>query len=121
NRGVALDDLGRYEEALKAIDKAIVLKPDYAEAWNNRGVALDDLGRYEEALKAFDKAIELKPDDASPWYNKACAYSLKGDKENALKHLSKVIALDAKSKEEAKSDADFKNLWDDEDFKRIVS
>jgi len=58
---------------------------------------------------------------ALAWYNKACSYSRKGDKENALKNLSKAVDLDAKSKEKAKSDADFKNLWDDEDFKRIVS
>ena len=59
---------------------------------------------------------------ALAWYNKACSYSRKGDKENALKNLSKAIALDAKSKEKAKSDDDFKNFWDDDDdFKRIVS
>ncbi len=121
NRGFTLGKLGRHEEALKAFDKAIELKPDDARAWNNRGVALGKLGRYEEALEAHDKAIELKPDDARAWYNKACAYYLKGDKENALKNLSKAIALDAKYKEDAKSDDDFKNLWDNEDFKRIVS
>ena len=121
NRGVALDKLGRHEEALEAFDKAIELKPDYSDAWNNRGVTLGKLGRHEEALKAYDKAIELKPDFASAWYNKACSYSLKGDKENALKNLSKAIDLDAKYKEMAKRDEDFKNLWDDEDFKRIVS
>jgi len=54
-------------------------------------------------------------------YNKACACSLKEDKENALKHLSKATDLDAKYKEDAKSDEDFKNLWDDDDFKRVVS
>ena len=121
NRGVALDKLGRHEEALEAFDKAIELKPDYSDAWNNSGVTLDELGRYDEALKAYDKAIELKPDFAVAWYNKARSYSLIGDKENALKNLSKAIDLDAKSKEMAKSDEDFKNLWDDEDFKRIVS
>ena len=121
SRGIALGKLDRYEEALKACDGAIELKPDYATAWNNRGIALGKLGRYEEALKACDKAIELKSDYATAWYNKACAYSLRGDKKNALKHLSKAIALDAKYKEKAKSDMDFKNLWDDDDFKRIVS
>jgi tetratricopeptide (TPR) repeat protein len=121
SRGDDFYQSNEYELALKAYDKAIELKPDYAVAWDNKGFVLAKLGRYEEALKACDKAIKLKPDFANPWYNKACAYSLKGDKENALKHLSKAIDLDAKYKEKAKSDEDFKNLWDDEDFKRIVS
>jgi tetratricopeptide (TPR) repeat protein len=130
SRGDDFYQSNEYELALKAYDKAIALKPDYAVAWYNRGFILGELGRHEEALKAFDKAIELKPDDAEAWYNKACVYSLKGDKEKALKHLSKAIDFaatyeeKAKSdeyKEKAKRDEDFKNLWDDEDFKRIVS
>jgi tetratricopeptide (TPR) repeat protein len=120
NRGVDLFQRGEYELALKAFDKAIELKP-YFVAWNNRGLALAKLGQYEEALEAYDKAIELKPDYATAWYNKACAYSRKGDKENALKYLSKAMDLKSKYKEMAKSDDAFKNLWDDEDFKRIVS
>jgi tetratricopeptide (TPR) repeat protein len=121
NKGVALQTLGRLEEALKACDRAIKLNPDYVEVWNNKGLALGKLGRYEEALIAHDKAIELKPEDASTWYNKACTYSWKDDKENTLKNLSKATDLDAKFKEMAKSDADFKNFWADEDFKKIVS
>jgi tetratricopeptide (TPR) repeat protein len=124
NRGVALDELGRYDEALKAFDKAIELQSDYANAWNNRGVVLGSKSkprRYDEALEAYKKASELEPDFAEAWFNQACIYSLKGDKKNALKHLSKAIDLDAKYKEKAKTDDDFKNLWDDEDFKRIVS
>jgi tetratricopeptide (TPR) repeat protein len=121
NKGFALAKLGRYEEALKVIDKAIELDPDYAEAWDSRGFALAKLGRYEEALKVIDKAIGLKSDEAEIRFHKACTYSLKGDKENALKNLSKAIDLDAKCKKHAKRDEDFKNLWDDDDFKRIVS
>jgi tetratricopeptide (TPR) repeat protein len=121
NKGAALDNLGRYDEALKAYDKTIELKPKFAKGWYNKGVALGNLARYDEALKAYDKTIELKRDYAEAWYNKACTYSRTGDKENALKHLSEAIALDAKYKEMAKSDDAFKNLWDDEDFKKVVS
>jgi tetratricopeptide (TPR) repeat protein len=120
NKGVALGNLGRYDEVLKAYDKAIELKPNFAEAWINKSYELYRLGRYDEALKAYDKAIELKPDDADAWYNKTCVYSLKGDKENLLKNLYKAIELDAKYKEEAKKDEDFRNFWDDKDFKKIV-
>jgi len=120
NKGVTLDNLGRYDEEFKAYDKAIKINPDYADAWYNKGVTLGNLGRYDEALKAYDKAIEIKPDFAKAWYNKAWAYSLKGDKENSIKNLSRAIELDPKSKEIAKKDKDFKNFWNDEDFKKIV-
>ena len=120
NEGVALIQLGRYEEALKAYDKAIELNPNDAVTWCNKGVVLRVFGRYEEALKAYDKAIELKPDLAEAWYGKGCVYFLKGDKRNALENLSKAIELNPISKEEAKKDKGFKNLWDDEDFKRIT-
>ena len=121
NRGQECFFRGRYREALKQFDKAIELKRDDFAAWNNKGVALVKLDRYEEALKVYDKAIKLNPDDDNLWYNRACAYSRKGDKENALKSLSKATDLDVKYKEMAKSDYDLKNLWDNEDFKRVVS
>ena len=121
NRGIDFYYKGQYELALKAFDKAIEMKPDFAEAWYNKGVTLAKLGRYDEALKAYDKAIEIKSDYAKAWYNKARMHSLKGNKENALKNLSRAIELDRKYKEDAKKDEDFKNLWDDEDFKRVTS
>jgi len=120
NRGIHLYYKGKYELALKAFEKAIELKPDYAKAWYSKGVILGKLGRREEELKAYEKAIELKPDYAEAWYNKACMYSLRGDKENALKNLSKAIELNSEDKEKAKKDEDFKNLWDDKDFKKLV-
>ncbi len=78
------------------------------------------LGRHDGAIKHYDKAIELQADSANAWYNKACAYSLKGDKERSLYNLRKAIELDPEYKEKAKKDEDFRNLWDDENFKKIV-
>ncbi|MGB5595240.1 MAG: tetratricopeptide repeat protein, partial [Crocosphaera sp.] len=73
NRGIALDDLGRYEEAIASYDKALEIKPDKDEAWNNRGVALYNLGRYEDAIASYDKALEFKPDDHEAWNNRGIA------------------------------------------------
>jgi predicted O-linked N-acetylglucosamine transferase (SPINDLY family) len=57
-----LNALQRYQGALASYDRAIALKPDYAEAYNNRGNSLSELKRFEEALASYDKAIALKPD-----------------------------------------------------------
>ncbi len=45
NRGFDFYYKGKYELALKAFEKAIEIKPDYAEGWHNKGVALGNLGR----------------------------------------------------------------------------
>ena len=40
--GNALKDQGKLEEAIEAYNKALAIKPDYAEAYNNMGNALQD-------------------------------------------------------------------------------
>ena len=60
--GIALQDQGKLEEAIEAYSKALAIKPDYAEAYNNMGNALKDQGKLEEAIEAYSKALAIKPD-----------------------------------------------------------
>ncbi len=120
NKGTALVDLQRYEEALVAYEKATELKPDKLEAWNNKGVTLGKLQRFEEALTAYEKAIELEPDDSDVWYNKACLHSLTGSSELAIQALKHSIDLNVTYREEAKTDSDFDNIRDDQEFKQLI-
>lgn len=53
---------GKYQQCVLAANQAIMLKPDYAEAYNNVGSAYNALGDYERAIEALNKAISLKPD-----------------------------------------------------------
>ena len=43
NRGLLLDELGRYDEAVKSFDEVIEIKPDDYEAWFFRGRLLEKL------------------------------------------------------------------------------
>jgi protein O-mannosyl-transferase len=52
----------RFDDAIAAARKALELRPDYAQAWNNIGAAYNDLGRFEEAANACKEALRLKPD-----------------------------------------------------------
>ncbi|MEM9246433.1 MAG: tetratricopeptide repeat protein [Cyanobacteria bacterium P01_F01_bin.153] len=69
-RGNALDELGRYDEAIAAYDRALEADPKFYAAWVNRGYCLDRLGRYRGAITAFDQALRLKPDYDGLWYNR---------------------------------------------------
>jgi Flp pilus assembly protein TadD/predicted Zn-dependent protease with MMP-like domain len=59
----ALNDLGRTQEALPAVDEAISLAPDLAEARYERGVVLFNLCRFEDAREAFSSVLRQSPDD----------------------------------------------------------
>jgi tetratricopeptide (TPR) repeat protein len=57
-----LQKLGRSAEALTALNQAIALNRESAEAWTIRGEAAWALERYDQAIIAFDKALQVNPD-----------------------------------------------------------
>jgi tetratricopeptide (TPR) repeat protein len=55
---------GKLEEAIEAYNKALAIKPDYAEAYYNLGITLKDQGKLEEAIEAYNKTLAIKPVNA---------------------------------------------------------
>lgn len=62
NQGNELALQGKIEEAIALWQKAINLKPDFAEPYGQMGMILRHQGKYKEAIPLLEKAIELKPD-----------------------------------------------------------
>jgi len=60
-RGAILNRLGRFDEALKSLDQAIVERPDLVTAREEKGEALWQLGRRNEAVGAWTEAVKLNP------------------------------------------------------------
>jgi tetratricopeptide (TPR) repeat protein len=58
---LALLNLNRIDEAIKAFDKLTQLDPNNPDVWAKRGTATESQGKYEESKNYFDKALELKP------------------------------------------------------------
>jgi hypothetical protein len=81
NRGSALKDLKRYEEALASYDKAIACEPLHAQAFNNRGLVLQALGQTELAIASYERAIQIAPDYADAYWNKSLDLLLAGNFE----------------------------------------
>ena len=84
-----------YVGAIADYDKAIQLKPDYAEAYNNRGLAKHELGEHAAALIDFGEAIQLKPGLSVAYNNRALAKSALGDLRAAIADYDEAIQLNA--------------------------
>ena len=67
--GTVLQDQGKLGEAILAYKKALSIKPDYADAYNNLGTVLQDQGKLGEAILAYNKAVSIKPDYAKAYNN----------------------------------------------------
>lgn len=63
NRGAAMIELGRKEEAIKYFDRAIEIEPENATSYINRAIAKKELGMDSEASEDFSKGLELETDD----------------------------------------------------------
>ncbi|MDD4454080.1 MAG: tetratricopeptide repeat protein [Candidatus Methanomethylophilaceae archaeon] len=96
NKGVALDDLGRYDEAISCYDRALEVDPKYAYAWNGKGNALKHLGRYDEAISCYDRALEVDPKYAYAWYNKGNALDDLGRYDEAIACYDRALEVDPK-------------------------
>ena len=97
DQGIALASAGRYDEALKAFDRALELRPGYPQALINRGNALEDLRRPDAALASYDRALSIMPGNAGFHINRGNAISALGDHRGALESYDRAIALDAAS------------------------
>lgn len=71
NRGIALQSLNRFEEALVSYQKALALKPDYLDVSVNCGAVLQSLKRFDEALICFEKVLAVNPNHVNALCNRA--------------------------------------------------
>ena len=72
-----LQELKRIDEALASYDRALAVRPDYADALNNRGMILQELKRFDEALASYDRLLAVKADHPHAFNGAAaCAINL---------------------------------------------
>lgn len=110
----------RYENALHCFEQVKEKDPNNYQIWRDRSVPLMKLGRYEEAQTSLKRAVNLKQDDSGSFYNGARLYALQGNSQLAVKNLRQAITLDPSIRETAKSEPDFVDLENNEDFNKLV-
>ncbi len=80
--------LGQNDEAIKAIDLAIKIDPNWLNA---KAIAFFELNRYEECIEAFDQAYRFNPKDISQTHIKANAYASIGKFQQAIECIDRVL------------------------------
>ena len=81
------------EAAVEAYTKALAIKPDYAEVYNNMGITLKDQGKLEAAVEAYTKALAIKPDYAEVNSNMGNVLREQGKPEQAIEAYTKALAI----------------------------
>jgi tetratricopeptide (TPR) repeat protein len=83
---ILAERLGRPEEAIGALDKAVEFYPEYAKAVAGRGVLLARAGRRTEAIRDAEEAL-LRDGRPPNLYQVGCIYALtaKSEREDRLK------------------------------------
>ena len=73
--------------------QAILLKPDYANAYDYRGSARIDRGDLDEAIEDFTKAIQLEPKSYPYYEHRGAAFEEKKEYRSALADYQKAMDL----------------------------
>jgi Flp pilus assembly protein TadD len=86
---------GRNDEAIRAYQRALALRPNSAEAYNKLGDAHYYAGRFNQAIDAYKQAARLRPDQPEAYYNLGLAYLEIGDRESAIAQSRILETIDA--------------------------
>src|SRR6202451_3394482 len=93
NRANMLHALDRFDEALASYDRALALRPAYAEVLINRGVTLHALARFVDALASYDAAVVLWPGSDAAFANRGMALHALKRFDEALASFDRALAL----------------------------
>ena len=93
SKGIKGADFDQLEQKLNGTNKALVIKPDDADAHYNIGTVLQKQNKLEEAIEAYSKALAIKPDDADTHYNIGIVFHGLNKLEEAIEAYNKALAI----------------------------
>ena len=84
--------IGQLDTAVKDYEKALALKPDYAEALYNLGITLRELDQIDAAIKSYKQALTIKPDYSGAHNNLGNIFLELGQLDDAVDHFEWAVA-----------------------------
>jgi tetratricopeptide (TPR) repeat protein len=103
-KGRALKNLGRFEEALTAFDRVLEIIPNDPNVWNTKGLTLIEVNKEKVAIDCFERALAIDSQLSHVWYNKGMTFERLGNYKEAVRAIDRSLAI--------KFDSDVKNTRD---------
>ena len=96
NLGTLFSDID-HKTAINHFEKAIAIKPDFAEAYYSLGLVFKDLGLESKAIESYKKAINIRPDYIDVYKDLSNIQKFKKNDIHLL-HMQKLLAKSDLSK-----------------------
>ena len=91
---IAYSRLQQFNQAEKAVERAIRLEPSYSSAHNTIGIVYLAHRSNKRAIRSFQEAIRLKPEEANFYVNLGQAYLRDEKYKEGLRTYQKALDLD---------------------------
>lgn len=99
-KGMALAELGNFDEAIKAVDKSTELKPNdentsviKGQVYLNLGELYSNISMYYKALETFNRTTEINPKSYDAWYFKGITLHILGNFNKAIQAYDAAIDI----------------------------
>ncbi|MCK4910281.1 MAG: tetratricopeptide repeat protein [Thermodesulfovibrionales bacterium] len=118
-RGAAHNALGNYREAIRDLNAALEISPDYAPAYINKAISFLRLGDLPIARMNADEALVLDRGNLTVLMTAAEVYSSSGDVDTACMLLEEAVDRGFEDFEVIRSRESFRELFYSECFTRV--
>jgi tetratricopeptide (TPR) repeat protein len=111
----------RHEEALNCFQNICKKYPNNQDAFFQKGVQLAELGEHKKALDVFDDILRKFKDNVNVIYAKSRSKAALEMYPEALELLKQAVSQNPKIiRTWAKEEKIFENLYDNDQFRKIV-
>lgn len=92
-RGLEAQEHGDKDMAREMFDRAIIIRPKYAEAWNRRALLFFNDGKYDEAIADLESTLSYEPRHFGAWIGLGMIFESIERPEAALKAYRKALEV----------------------------
>ena len=90
--GVCYKAIDQLQDAIKSFEKAVIINPNFTDAYYNLGLTFQELNMLEAAVKSYEKAIEIQPNYAVVHNNLGIVFRELGQINDSINCYKKAIA-----------------------------